>query len=45
MHFKTGDFNEGLQQGIQMAGEALKVHFPFEDGDTNELSDEIVFGK
>ena len=45
MHFQSGQFQEGLQQGIQMAGEALKIHFPFEEGDTNELSDEIVFGK
>jgi uncharacterized membrane protein len=45
LHFKTGNFQEGLQQGIQMAGEALKINFPYKDGDTNELSDEIVFGK
>lgn len=45
-HFKAGDFTEGLSAGIIMAGEQLKTHFPFNaKTDTNELSDEISFGK
>jgi uncharacterized membrane protein len=43
--FQDGTFAEGLSQGILMAGEALKVHFPYQDDDVNELSDDISFGK
>ena len=44
-HFTEGDFVTGLCEGIRMAGEALSKHFPYRDGDVNELPDEIVFGK
>jgi uncharacterized membrane protein len=43
--FKKGDFALGLSTGIILAGEALKMHFPFQQNDLNELSDEISFGK
>ncbi len=43
-HFSEGAFATGLQEGILMAGQALKEHFPYEEGDVNELSDEISFG-
>jgi uncharacterized membrane protein len=42
-HFKKGDFTEGLVEGINMAGNQLKEHFPFKKGDINELPDEISF--
>jgi uncharacterized membrane protein len=42
--FKQGAFATGLNEGILMAGEALRDHFPYQDGDVNELSDEISFG-
>jgi len=42
--FKEGAFANGLKEGILMAGEALKSHFPYQDDDVNELSDEISFG-
>ncbi len=42
--FKEGAFANGLKEGILLAGEALKSHFPYQDGDVNELSDEISFG-
>lgn len=41
--FKAQQFTEGLCEGIRMAGEKLKAHFPFQKDDTNELSDEISF--
>lgn len=44
MHFAKGNFSGGLEEGILLAGKALKEHFPYEDGDVNELSDEISFG-
>ena len=43
-HFSEGGFAMGLQEGILMAGEALKEHFPHQEDDVNELSDEISFG-
>ncbi len=43
--FKEAQFAEGLAKGIIMAGEQLKTHFPYQHNDTNELSDEISFGK
>ena len=42
--FKDEQFANGLQEGILMAGEQLKAHFPYQDDDVNELSDDISFG-
>jgi uncharacterized membrane protein len=44
-HFKNGDFKQGLVDGITKAGEQLQKYFPFEDGDTDELSNEISLGE
>jgi uncharacterized membrane protein len=41
-HFKEGMFAEGIEKGIAMAGKALAEHFPYQDGDVNELSDDII---
>ncbi|MFN3404884.1 MAG: TPM domain-containing protein [Cytophagaceae bacterium] len=41
--FRQGKFTQGLCEGIRMAGEQLKVHFPFKKGDINELPDQISF--
>lgn len=42
--FKTGNFKQGLIDGITKAGEQLQKYFPYEEGDTNELSNEISKG-
>lgn len=43
-HFKTGNFKQGLIDGITRAGEQLQKYFPFQEGDSNELSNEISKG-
>ncbi|MBT8285107.1 MAG: TPM domain-containing protein [Flavobacteriaceae bacterium] len=40
-HFKHGEFKEGIVNGILKAGEELKAHFPYNNNDTNELSNEV----
>ena len=44
-HFRQGEFVKGLSEGIMMAGEQLKAHFPHQSDDINELSDEMSFGE
>ena len=44
-YFKEGKFIDGLSRGILMAGEQLKMNFPYSGDDVNELSDEISFDK
>jgi uncharacterized membrane protein len=44
-NFREGRFTEGLSEGILLAGEQLKAHFPYLKDDLNELSDEISFDK
>ena len=39
--FKKGQFKQGLIDGILMAGKELQEHFPWSEGDKNELSDKI----
>lgn len=43
--FKDGNFKQGLINGILKAGEQLKTHFPYQDNDTDELSNEISLGE
>jgi uncharacterized membrane protein len=43
-HFKKGDFKQGLIEGISKTGNELKLYFPYQQGDTNELSNEISKG-
>jgi len=43
--FRESKYMEGLIAGIGMVGDKLKVYFPHQQDDTNELSNEISFGK
>jgi uncharacterized membrane protein len=44
-HFKSGDFKQGLIDGILEAGQQLKKYFPFdEQSDNDELTNEISKG-
>ncbi|MFM2214159.1 MAG: hypothetical protein RL427_1422 [Bacteroidota bacterium] len=43
-HFRKGAFKQGLVDGILQAGEQLKAHFPHQDDDQDELSNEISKG-
>ncbi|MGQ0827098.1 MAG: TPM domain-containing protein [Bacteroidota bacterium] len=45
IHFKQQQFTEGLCKGIEMAGEKLKAHFPLLHNDSNELTNDMSFGK
>lgn len=43
-HFKEGNFKAGILEGVLKAGTELEKHFPWQHGDTNELSNEISKG-
>lgn len=43
-HFKKGKFKDGIVAGVLKAGAELKNHFPWQYGDTNELSNEVSKG-
>lgn len=42
--FKNNNFKQGLIDGILMAGDQLKKHFPYQENDIDELSNEISKG-
>lgn len=44
-HFSNGDLVGGFVLGIGKVGEKLKEFFPYHKDDSNELSDEISYGK
>lgn len=44
--FNKANYAEGIARVVGEVGEALRTHFPYDkDTDTNELPDDIVFGK
>lgn len=43
--FKNNLFVEGIATAISDIGNKLKIHFPYETSDKNELPDDIVFGR
>jgi uncharacterized membrane protein len=40
-YFRDGKISQGICAGVREIGEKLKVHFPAEKGDANELPDQI----
>ncbi len=44
-YFQENKMAEGIIQGIHQVGEKLKIFFPYQSNDDNELSDEISFSK
>ena len=42
-HFLSGNLAEGIVAGIALAGEKLALYFPYQNGDVNELPNEIIF--
>jgi uncharacterized membrane protein len=44
-YFNKENYAQGIAEVVIKIGNALKQHFPYDEkGDTNELSDEVVFG-
>ncbi len=43
-YFKTGNFKQGLVEGILKAGQQLKTHFPWRSNDKNELPNHVSKG-
>lgn len=43
-YFAKNAYCEGLCKVVEKVGEKLKLYFPYESGDVNELSDEISKG-
>jgi uncharacterized membrane protein len=44
-HFRNGDFTEGLVRAVEVIGEKLAIHFPYDPAtDVNQLSDDVDFG-
>ncbi len=43
-YFSKGDFTQGIIHAVKEIGEHLKLNFPHERDDKNELSDEISEG-
>ena len=43
-NFKENQFKKGLIDGILKAGEQLKIYFPYQSDDVDELSNEISRG-
>jgi uncharacterized membrane protein len=39
--FSSGNFKQGLIDGVLVSGNALRKYFPYQEGDINEISDDI----
>ncbi len=43
IHLKKGEIGEALKEAILLAGEKLQEYFPWQEGDIDELPDEIAY--
>ena len=43
-YFKKGSPKDGIIEAVHMAGKELETYFPWQHGDTNELSNEVSKG-
>ncbi len=43
-HFQRGKFKQGIIEGVLLTGEKLKLYFPHQDNDVNELPNTISKG-
>jgi uncharacterized membrane protein len=43
LHFKNGNYVDGLKSAIYSCGEQLKTHFPIQADDKDELTNEISY--
>lgn len=43
-HFLNGEVVSGIEKAIEQIGGALKMYFPYEDGDVNELPNDVILG-
>jgi len=43
-HFSSDELVEGLKAGVLKVGEKLREFFPYEEGDVNELPDDLSYG-
>jgi uncharacterized membrane protein len=42
-HFLSGNIAEGIIAGVSLAGEKLALFFPYQNGDVNELPNDIIY--
>ncbi len=42
-HFLSGNIADGIIAGVALAGEKLALFFPYQNGDINELPNDIVY--
>ncbi|RZL48491.1 MAG: TPM domain-containing protein [Pedobacter sp.] len=42
-HFLSGNLADGIIAGVALAGEKLALFFPYQNGDVNELPNDIVY--
>jgi len=45
LHLAAGRAAEGLVEAVHMVGEKLRTHFPLKHDDTDELPNEVSFGR
>ena len=42
-HFLSGNIADGIIAGVSLAGEKLALFFPYQNGDVNELPNDIIY--